>query len=142
MNKEQKQKIADLLRYQKMGVVSTVSSEGFPESAWVALSETEDLEIIFGTSRLSRKFENLQTNKRIAVVVYNEQQRQTLQYEGEVMELHGDEKTSAQEIHLLKHPAAKKYSHDIHQSFFKVKPLWIRYTDYHLDPHEIFEVKF
>ena len=63
-----KQFIRDFMHNHQYCVVSTVDSQGKPESALVAFSENDVLELIFGTAANSRKYKNLLQNPAISVV--------------------------------------------------------------------------
>lgn len=139
---EQKQKILDFLFDRRLGVISSVNADGFPESALVAFSETGDVHLVFGTSEKSRKYANILRKPQVAMVISDEQQRLTLQYEGVARELMGEEKAKAQEAHIRKHPAASKFAKSDTQAYFEITPTWIRFADHHIDPNEIFELKF
>jgi len=141
MDKDQK-KIYEFIKKHSLGVVSTVTSDFLPEAAVVGISENENLELIFGTSRKSRKYYNLLRNPRVAVVIGWESGK-TLQYEGEAVELKDDTgRQAAIETHLAKIPSAAKYLSDADEAVFKIIPKWIRYSDVSFDPWEVIELKF
>ena len=63
------QQLRRLLDTQALAVVAT-SSDGHPYGSLVAFAVTDDLQqIVFATSRSTRKFGNLSQNPRVAVVV-------------------------------------------------------------------------
>jgi uncharacterized protein YhbP (UPF0306 family) len=138
---QQKKKIRDFLKTQTLAVIATVDSKNSkPEAALVAFSETEDLELIFGTLNDTRKFANLQDNPLVAFVIGYEVI--TVQYEGTARMAEGNEADTYRQIHLLKNPKAKKYAYHEKERFFKVSPTWIRYTDFSGGPATVFEVVF
>jgi pyridoxine/pyridoxamine 5'-phosphate oxidase len=51
-----------------LGVVSTLSADGAPQSALVGIAVTPELEIIFDTVEKSRKFGNLLRDARASLV--------------------------------------------------------------------------
>ena len=67
---------------QKLGVVSTVSESGAPESAVVYFSIDENLNIYFLTRTASRKYKNFMKNPQMSFVIYNENMEKTVQLEG------------------------------------------------------------
>jgi uncharacterized protein YhbP (UPF0306 family) len=138
---EQQQKILDFIKTQMLGVVSTVDvANNKPESAMVAFSETDELEIIFGTFDDTRKYGNLQKNPSVAFVI--SAVPITVQYEGVVQEMQGDDLKKYRQIHIAKNPSSAKYVDHDQQKFFKITPTWIRYTNFGAKPHEIFEIIF
>jgi general stress protein 26 len=121
--KTTKNKILEFLKTHQDGVVSTVSPEGHPEAATVGFSETEDLEIIFGTNRSSRKYRNIQHNPRVAVVIGFSGDI-TVQYEGVARELAEPELSQRLEAHFVKVPSARNYQAP-DQTYFVIDPAWI-----------------
>lgn len=138
---EQKQKILEFLKTQILGIVSTIDyREARPESAVVAFSETEELEIIFGTFNDTRKFRNLEHNPAVAFVIGWESV--TVQYEGIAKISSGKEVDECRNILLQKNPKSNKFAFDERQRFIKVSPRWIRYSDFSVNPENVFEVSF
>lgn len=136
---EIKEKILNFIKKQVVGIVSTINSENNkPESAVVAFSETDNLELIFGTFNDTRKYKNLQSNNRVAFVIGWDDI--TVQYEGVVEELSGEQAEKSRNIHLAKNPGSKKYAFDEKQRFFKITPTWIRYSDFNYDPEKVLEI--
>lgn len=138
---EEKKTILEFLHTQLLGVISTVdSATNKPEAALVAFSETDQLELIFGTFNDTRKFANLQGNPHVAFVISSD--TTTVQYEGIAKIAEGDHIEEYRAIHLTKNPRAQKVSHHLKQQFFKVTPTWVRYTTVSVKPPRIFEVTF
>lgn len=137
---DQKKRILDFLKRHTLAVVATVDSRGHPQAAVVEFSETDDLEIIFDTFSTYRKYKNLQSDPRVAMVIGWDDEV-TVQYEGVAHELRGEELERSQDIHCGKLPKAKKFLSMPQMRYFKVTPVWIRYSDLHVDPWEVFEVK-
>ncbi len=138
---DHKQLIRDFLQTQLLAVIATVDEKNNkPEAALVGFSETDHLEIIFGTFNDTRKFKNLQTNPHVSFVISSDMV--TVQYEGVAKMAEGTEIEEYRDIHLTKNPRAQKVSHHLKQQFFKVTPTWIRYTNVSTKPPQIFEVTF
>lgn len=139
---EIKNKILTFLKTQTLGVMATnnVEGGGAPESAIVAFSETDKLELIFGTFNNTRKYANLKKNLNISFVIGEGDV--TVQYEGKAEEASGETLKKCRNIHVLKNPPSKKYAFDEQQRFFKVTPHWIRYSDLSSTPEEVFEIRF
>ena len=64
----------------KLGVLSTSSDTGSPQSAVVGIAVTAQLEIIFDTVNTTRKYPNLIARPACSFVVWDG--AQTVQYEG------------------------------------------------------------
>ncbi len=140
---EEKLKVREFMKSQKLCVVSTISGEGKPESALVAFSETENFEIIFGTFNNTRKYENLKKNGNVSIVIgFDDELKKTIQYEGIALEAKGEEIEMCKRIHLKKNNKTKKYNDEKEQRFFIVKPKWLRYIDLDKEPEEIISLQF
>ncbi len=134
-----KEKILDFIKSQDLAVVTTVDKNGRPEAALVAISETEDLELIFGSLSDTRKNENIKNHPDIAVVIGLDD-KITIQYEGKAVRLEGEEEEEAKQIHIKKLPGSAKYADMEGQEYFKITPKWIRYSDFNHFPEKIFEL--
>src|SRR6266536_620305 len=124
--------IKDYLQRHKYCVIATVSAEGKPEAALVAFSESDNLEIIFGTSMDSRKFADILGNPNIAVVIGWEDQA-TMQYEGAARVLEDSEWAALSHKHLTKQPASANFQDSPDERYIAVTPKWIRYVEKALD---------
>jgi len=142
MDTEAKQKlIRDLLNTEVLGVVATAGADRVPQAALVGFTATDDLNLVFGTSNQTRKYQNLQTNPKVSFVIgTSAEARVTVQYLGTARELAGEELTQYQNVHLAKHPRAKRVVLAPEERMFLVSPTWIRYSDYKGDPKVIFEL--
>lgn len=148
MNKEIKDKVVAFLSLQKsrLGVVSTVSSENKPESAFVYFAFDGDLNIYFATKDTSRKFKNITKNENVSFAIVTENPPQTLQLEG-VASVHDDtedQKHLFQELIGL--ASSKHFAAPILQQntggleFMKISPNWVRFGNFEVRKHgDIFE---
>lgn len=140
MDDEQKRKILEVLRQNEFGVIATNGTQA-PESAVVAVSETEDLEIIFGSFDHNRKNKNIKNNPNISIVIgWDKIIKKTLQIEGIAILTEGEEREMAENIHCAKNKGSNVYRGNSKQEYFKVKPVWIRYSDFSVNPKEVWEV--
>lgn len=116
-------------------VLSTTGPQG-PESALVAFVETDELEIIFETFVDSRKYRNLHIHSRVSTVIgWASESYVTIQYQGNALELIGEDVLKARELFRAKiTPCTEQYLSDTRVRFFKIKPSWIRYSDYDQSP--------
>jgi general stress protein 26 len=137
-----KTKIKEHLESFNLCVISSIGANGFPESATVGFSEDETFNIVLGTSKLSRKAQNIQDNQKVSVVIGTDfSKRQTVQLEGNASILSGDELISYQEVHFAKNPYAKNFKDDPNQIYILVQPTWIRYTDITQSPWLVEELQ-
>lgn len=106
-------------------VIATVTRENKPESAFVGFRHSQDLELLIGTSNLSRKYQNLQQNPHVAVVIADTSGE--VQYEGDAQEIslkEYDQLIASGQFEAL--PGIEKYRNDPNQTFFKITPTWLR----------------
>jgi len=139
----EKKKVLDFLNKQQLGVLSTVTLDGNPESAVVGFGVMDNLELFFGTQNYTRKYKNLIVNKNVSFVT-GWDDNITIQYEGISQELSANDGAlnEYKETYFAKNPNARKYINAPGQTFFKVFPIWIRYSNLNTNPKEIFEIKF
>jgi pyridoxine/pyridoxamine 5'-phosphate oxidase len=124
---------------QRYGVVSSVSSEGIPQSALMGIAVTPELEIVFDTVKTSRKYPNLVERAKCSVVVGWEGE-QTVQFEGVAVELRGEELQRYQEIYFAVWPEGRERLRWPAIAYFVVRPRWIRYSDYERKPPLVAEI--
>ena len=144
MTEEQRLKIYLFAASCDLGVIATNSLDRkSPEAALVAVTITENLDIIFGTSADSRKSKNIMLNPNIAFVIGGDEIRKTtIQVEGKALLLEGVERKTAEELHCTRHPNSTKYRNDPKQQYFKMMPQWIRYHNSSASPTEEWEIVF
>ena len=124
-----------------LAVISTVDEvENVPQSALIAFTQNDNLEIYFMTFFDSRKYINLQKNASVSFVIGFDYI--TVQYEGVACELMGTAIQEALKAFSLKDtPCSLDFRKNPRARFFKVTPTWIRYSDYTICPAEIFIFK-
>lgn len=134
-----KKDIYELLKSVDSCVLSTVSNNK-PQSSLMGFGVSENLELIFGTSNKSRKFKNITLNPHVSVT-FHLGGHKTIQYEGVVEMIVGEELEKYKNIYFELRPSVKKYESLADQVYFKVNPIWLRYTDVTKSPWNIFEIK-
>lgn len=135
------QAVAAFLSGEQLGVLSTATKSGRPESALMGFAVTPDLEIIFDTVRSSRKYPILKENPRVAWVIGCTTEI-TVQYEGEAEELEGEQLAKYKPIYFAKFtdgPARESWAGI---TYFAVRPKWVRYCDYNPGSRKIVEKQF
>jgi hypothetical protein len=129
-----------LVRY-RYGVVSSLSSQGSPQSALVGIAVTPELEIVFDTIKSSRKYPNLVQRPACSVVVGWNGER-TAQMDGTAFEPKDAELRRYQEIYFATWPDGPDRLSWPGIAYFVVRPEWIRYSDYDQAPPQIEEITF
>lgn len=136
-----KEFLYDFMRRHTSAIISTISSEKYPEAAYVLIAITPDLEIIFDTVKTSRKYLNILQNPRVATVIGWDNET-TIQYEGTARILGGKEDDNYREVYYSVYPdgreRARTWTDLVH---IMVAPSWIRYSDFNPDGF-IDEMKF
>lgn len=120
-------------------VLATVSADGVPQAATVGFSHASDFSILVATNEKTRKYQNLQNNSKVAIVV-SVTAPKTVQYEGVAKEVSVEEIGERLEQHFTKVPMSKKMAGDAGQRYFLITPTWLRFTDFSA-PEPIFETK-
>lgn len=136
-----KDRVLEFIKTQMHMVIASVDELTIPEAAFVGFAQKDDLSLVFGTSKLTRKYKNLEQNPSVALV-FGGESGITVQYEGIATVLKDDELEEFKQIYFAKNPNSKKYEHDANQVYIKIIPSWIRYTDFNKEPSEIFEITF
>jgi general stress protein 26 len=120
------------IKRHALGVISTLSDQNKPQAALIGIASSENLEIVFDTVKTSRKYKNLLSNPKVALVIGWENES-TVQYEGIATELTGDDAARYKEIYFGVYPdgreRAETWPDIVH---FKITPAWIRYSNFNI----------
>ena len=108
--------LKDLFSLQRLAVLATQSRKQ-PYGNLVAFMATNDLRnLLFATTRATRKYANISSNPRIAMVVDNRSNQEADFHQaaavtatGVVKEIEGPEKDRFQKLYLAKHPYLKEF---------------------------------
>jgi len=126
------------LAQQKYGVVSSIGPDNFPQSALVGIAVTARLEIIFDTDNASRKFRNLAIRPRCSFVVGWSEEK-TVQLEGVASIAAGAEVNDVRAFYLSVWKDGEARAASPNTAYIVVRPVWIRYSDYSIQPPKIEE---
>ncbi len=133
---------AGLLRFlhqYRLAVQASVAPGGAPQAAVVGFAVSDDLEIVFDTVTTSRKYANLRADPRIALVVGWEHEI-TAQIEGVADFPTGNELDRVRECYFAAYPDGRDrlaWPGIVH---VRVRPKWVRYSDFTEDPPHIIEL--
>lgn len=108
--------LEELLSGQRLAVLST-HSKGQPYSNLVAFAATQGLkDILFATTRATRKFDNITEDSRVAMLIDNRSNQvedfhdaAAVTATGTAEELKGENREKYVEIYLNKHPYMKEF---------------------------------
>jgi uncharacterized protein YhbP (UPF0306 family) len=121
--------LLSFLRSQSWAVESSVSESGGPQAAVIGIAVSDQFELIFDTLASSRKHANLLRNPRAAFVIGWDHSR-TVQYEGLAEQPSGAALQAAQAVYFGRFPDGPTRMSWPGISYWRVHPLWIRYSDY------------
>lgn len=137
MNKD---KIYQFIKSEKYAVISSINNASHPESALVAFSEKEDLEIVLASNQNSRKIQNILLNPNVSLVIgFGEDHLTSVQIEGTARVLQLEDAEEYVELHTQKRPEFKEFKKTEGECMVVVTPFWARYTSYASKPAEVFE---
>ena len=138
-----KAEILTFLRAHRLAVQASASLEGEPQAAVVGYAVTDSFEIVFDTLASTRKAENIRRNPKLAFVIggLKHADERTVQYEGVADEPSGEELEELKQTYYAVFPDGPSRLTWPGLIYVRVKPTWIRYSDYNTDPPEIIEMQ-
>lgn len=137
-----KAELYDWLDKQILCVVSSIGGGGYPNSATVAFSQTPDLNFLIITDGSSRKADNIRKDGRVAMTITNEDDRYTVQLEGDAHLLSWDEFEVYDERHFKKLPYSLPFKDIPGQVPVFIAPTHIRFSDASVRPWALTEFNF
>lgn len=140
--------LLELMRRYPLVTAATISPDGAPQAAILGVAVSDRLELVFDTVDNSRKFRNVRHEGRIAVVFgvaggykSGSHDERTVQYEGIADVPDGEELERVRDtIYFKQFPDGRermKWPHIVH---VRVRPVWMRYSNYNENPPEIVEL--
>ena len=129
------------LREHRLAVEASVSPSSAAQAAVVGFAVSDTFEIIFDTLNSTRKVTNIRRNPKVAFVIGGlvSGDERTAQYEGLADEPSGSELERLTEIYYAVYPDGRARRSWPGLIYIRVRPTWIRYSDYNVDPPEILE---
>jgi pyridoxine/pyridoxamine 5'-phosphate oxidase len=124
-----RQEIVAFIRRHKLAVQASVASDGAPQAAVVGIGCSDDLEIVFDTLGATRKAQNLRRDPRVALVIGWDEEV-TLQLEGRADEPGGVELERLQAVYFAAYPDGPTRLAWSGITYFRVRPTWLRYSDF------------
>ncbi|HEY0797348.1 MAG TPA: pyridoxamine 5'-phosphate oxidase family protein [Acidisarcina sp.] len=133
--------LRSLLAQHRLAVISSLGSNGAPQSALVGIAIGPNHEIVFDTLKTSRKYANLSFQPRCSIVM-GWSGEQTIQFEGNAELPVGPELERWREVYFAAWPEGRAHLSWPDIVHFVVRPVWIRYSDYDRVPAFIEEFEF
>ena len=133
--------LLEFMRRYRVAVQASVSADGAAQAAVVGIATTDRFEIVFDTLSSSRKAENLRRNPRIALVIggVSDGEERTVQYEGLADEPSGDELERLKQAYYHVYPDGPSRLSWPGLIYVRLRPTWIRYSDFTATPPLIVE---
>jgi pyridoxine/pyridoxamine 5'-phosphate oxidase len=135
----QRAELLAFLREHRLAVQASVGRDGAPQAAVVGIAISDELEVVFDTLTSTRKYENLVADPRIALVIGWDQGK-TAQIEGVVDFPTGAELERIRECYFVAYPDGRDRLAWPGITHARVRPRWIRYSDFTCEPPRIIEL--
>jgi hypothetical protein len=134
-------RLLEFLRQHRLAVQASVSTVSHPQAAVIGIAVTDRFEIVFDTLATTRKVDNLRRNSKLALVVggLTEGDERTAQIEGDADEPGGAELERLKAAYFSVYPESRSHLEWRGLTYVRVRPTWIRYTDYNVKPAQIVE---
>jgi general stress protein 26 len=134
-------KLLAFLRQERYAIQASVSADGAPQAAIVGIVVSERFEIFFDTLDDSRKTINLRNNPMAALVIgpAAADAAWTIQLQGLADEPAGSDLHRLLELYLERFPDGRERRRLPNITYWRVRPSWIRYSDFATDPPTIRE---
>lgn len=126
--------LSDWLRSQVLCSLATLDSNGAPDIATVAFSETDQGDLIVGTSESSHKSSNIDGDSRVAMVVTDPSDRYTAQIKGVAKKLSELAFAALADTHYSQRPESLPFKDEPGQTHILISPEEIRFSDCSVSP--------
>ena len=131
------------MRENMYAVQASVSPYGSPQAAVVGIVVSDQFEVFLDTLSTSRKATNLRQNPAAALVIgpTDAGATRTVQLEGIVDEPTGSDLDRLLELYFTRFPDGRTRRSWPGLIYLRVRPTWIRYSNFEVDPAEIIEFR-
>ena len=133
--------LLEFMRRYRVAVEASVSAAGDTQAAVVGIAVTERFEIVFDTLSSSRKAQNLRRHPKVALVIggLSDGEERTVQFEGLADEPSGDDLERVKQVYYQVYPDGPSRLSWPGLIYMRVRPTWIRYSDFTARPPLIVE---
>src|SRR5262249_13797927 len=133
--------LLSFLREHRLAAEASVSGSSGAQAAVVGFVISAAFEIVFDTLDSTRKVANLRQNPKVAFVIggFAPGDERTAQYEGLADEPAGAELDRLTEVYYRVYPDGRARRSWAGLIYVRVRPTWIRYSDYNVSPPQIVE---
>ena len=129
------------MRSQRLAVEASRATDGGVQAALVGIAVTDTLEIVFDTLISTRKAQNLRACPRTAFVLGGcpASEERTVQFEGIADEPVGADLERIKRTYFAVWPEGPTRASWPGITYFRVRPTWIRFSDFRCVPPRIIE---
>jgi hypothetical protein len=129
------------MRRNLYAVEATVAADGAPQAAVVGVAVSDDFEVFFDTLDTTRKLVNLRARGRVAFALGSTEPnaQETVQLEGAADEPRGVELERLKQVYFDRFHDGPTRQAWKGITYVRVRPTWLRYSDYRPDPPVIVE---
>jgi Pyridoxamine 5'-phosphate oxidase len=133
--------LLEFMRTQRLAVEASVAPGGETQAALIGVGVTDALELVFDTVETTRKCVNLRRNPHLAFVIggWADGDERTVQYEGIADEPRSDELARIKKAYFAMWPDGPSREVWPGIVYVRVRPTWIRYSDFNQNPPVIVE---
>ncbi|HKA79361.1 MAG TPA: pyridoxamine 5'-phosphate oxidase family protein [Xanthobacteraceae bacterium] len=128
----------EFIAAHRWAVEATTATSGRPQAAVIGFVVSEALELFFDTLTSARKYANLRASPQIALVI-GWDEGCTVQYEGIADEPSGAELARWKALYFARFPDGREREALPDIAYIRVKPLWLRFSDFRTTPPLIIE---
>jgi len=132
----------DFMRSMRPCVMATSDGAGKTEAAMVYGFTNEDFSVFLSTNTNSRKAQNIMKNPTVSIVFADPANMMTIQIDGVIRILEGEEARAAKGFILSEDPTQKLYVAKEPLTFMEFKPSWMRFSAFLDVPATIYEKSF
>lgn len=138
----EKDRLLAFMRQELYAVQASVNDDGVPQAAIVGAIVSEQFEVFFDTLGSSRKVRNLRQRPHVAMVLGPAAagSAQTIQLAGRADEPRGDDLDRLLGLYFARFPDGRERQRLPDITYWRVRPTWIRFSDFSVDPPHIVEI--
>src|SRR5688500_13260670 len=135
--------VLTFLRAHRLAVQASISPAGAPQAAVIGYGVSDRLDIVFDTLDSTRKAQNLRRDNRIALTIggLTAGDERTVQLQGVADEPAGAELEALKQVYYAAHPEGPARLSWPGLIYIRVRPTWIRDSDYNTRPPEVIEFR-
>jgi hypothetical protein len=135
---------AELLSFMRRhphSVQATVGADGAPQAAVVGIVVSDDFELFFDTIETTRKALNVRAGSRVAFVLGGPEPgaAETVQVVGTADEPTDVDLEELKQLYFARFPDGVARQAWRGLTYVRVRPTWLRYSDFRVDPPRIVE---